>query len=355
MSAIVWRKHDTSLLARVSRIASIKDKVIWKVLVTPEVKRILGDFIDSRVDVSDRVAGDFPGDEVSNLNDHRLYGGQTGYVRYPYSRCVYRFSNGLFIVKVDGGKFEAFVWKVDADSGVRECVFKAALRDRRFDGTPAADDCALSHYTYSDSVHHRRLAIGEHTSLEISIYGFKPGTRLADSEFDAFVEHPYQFLKHPEKFRQLFDKAWLSGRAPGQNAQPIDDVARLTPAAFVKIATQLGYDFLETAPSHWHVAKWFETRGYRYSSDAHAQLMARFQEGIDKVRIRLACQDRKLARNQEPWLCVLQHLAHPQVNRPDLIPDELRLPGLLWPQDNINPEVLWMNKPLNARAKRLLP
>jgi len=58
----------------------------------------------------------------------------------------------------------------------------------------------------------------------------------------------------------------------------------------------------------------------------------------------------KLTRPQESWVCVIQSL------RPtELIPAGLFLNGPLWPQDNIGPELLWMNKPLSDRAAALIP
>lgn len=364
---IQWQKHDRSRMARVTPISRVTDFELWNQLVTALTKAHLGEYIESYPEKwCETTAGLFPGDELTNLNDHRLFGGQLGFVRYPPSRTVYRFKRGVFIVKVEGTKFEAAVWyckfdRHELEPGFKlenlqtksmELGFRAALRDRRFDGTKDANDCALSKYPYDDPVHHKRLPVAD-PSVELSIYGFLPGTSLeqdGDSDYDQFVRNPYSFLNRPERFRQLFDRVLRSTRSPGQNARPIDDVAEDTPGAFENIARRHGYKFIEVAPSHYHVARWAFSVGYRYRDRWQADVMGQFADGIKKIK-----QARKIERNHESWICVVQSLRLPEINRPDLIPEGLDLNGPVWPQDNMNPQLLWMYKPLDADAATRLP
>jgi len=73
--------------------------------------------------------------------------------------------------------------------------------------------------------------------------------------------------------------------------------------------------------------------------------MSDFAEGIKGLKD----SGMKLTRTQESWVCVVQSL------RPlELIPEGLYLNGPIWPQDNIGPELLWMNKPLTEKAAKLI-
>jgi len=182
--------------------------------------------------------------------------------------------------------------------------------------------------------------------VELSIYGFCPGTRLKDREkdpdFDAYVEDPYQFDDRPVYSRWLFDRAWDSGRSPGQNAEPIPGVSKFLPGGFGEIAKRYGYKYLFTAPSHFHVAKWFEAEKYFYADPGQEKVLRQFGEEIKRIKKELLTVGRKLTRQQQSWICVIQNLGSPTVGRADLIPVELRLHDLYWPQDNHRPEVLWM-------------
>ena len=64
--------------------------------------------LSGKIEVRETTQGAFPGDEVTNLNDHRLYGGKEGYVRDRYIVTTYKTEYGAFIVKRDGVKFKAF-------------------------------------------------------------------------------------------------------------------------------------------------------------------------------------------------------------------------------------------------------
>lgn len=343
-------KHDVNDIVRTTKIAYVTDAEIWRHLVTPMVRSLLGriDFSKCQSRLVETIAGLFPADEVTNLNDHRMFGGQQGFIRYPYLHNFYPTENGAFIVKRDGVKFEAFAWFGDVFKGRGELIFKAALRDRRYDGTRKANDTSLVDFPYDDATLNAPLP-HDVRSVELSIYGFLPGSRVVaacgDREFDLFVEKPFVFLDRPQKFLELFKRAWESQRAPGQNAAPIPDVSKLVPPQFEKVATRKGYDFIEVAPSHYHVAMWAVAVGYRFTDAKQAETIRQLSAGIK----RLKDSGMKLTRQQESWVCVAQSLPR------EFIPAGLDLGGPVWPQDNIGPQNLWMNKPLTEKARKVLP
>ncbi len=256
-------------------ICTVTDRQIWNLLVTPMTKALLGRIVEGKIEVRETVEGAFSGDEVTNLNDHKLYGGQEGYVRTRYLVSSYRTEYGMFIVKRDGTKFKALGFFGDMKKGQGELIFKAALRDRQFDGTTRANDSALVDFVgYDDAKFNSPLLIGgkKVKSVEISIYGFMPGSRTSDVcgdvELEKFFENPFRFLEQPERFRELFARAWRSKRGPGMVSNPVPDVSKLVVPGFEKLARSKGYDFIENAPSHFHVAMWSKSVGYRFTDPA---------------------------------------------------------------------------------------
>lgn len=332
-----------------TRLTEVQDDEIWRYLLTPQVKALIGRITRyGEPKVMETIKGAFPGDEATNLNLHRLYAGSGECVRFPYLSTLHKTEYGAFVIKRDGVKVKAMCWVGDVMNGKGELIYIAALRDRRYDGTRRANDSALLFYTYDDPKFHRVLEPSLR-SAEVSIYTFLPGSRVldatGDAEFDAFIEKPFAFLDRPQLFRQLFDRAWNTSRAPGQIAAPIQDVSKLVLPGFEQVARRHGYDLLESAVSHYHVAWWFKSRGYRYSYLTDAQTMQQLADGIKRINE----AGRRLKRQQESWVCVVQSL------RPvELIPEGLYLNGPLWPQDNLGPQLLWMNKPLSERARALL-
>jgi len=340
---------DVAELLGFTPICQVSDEEIWHSLVTPITKGLLGPIVGwSQPHLRETIDGLFQGDEVSNLNDHRLYGGQKGFVRFPYAYSFYKTQNGAFIVKRDGVKFEALCYYGDVEKGKGELILKAALRDRRYDGTRRANDSALLSYAYDDPELSKRLH-PDLKSVELSIYGYMPGSRVVDvtgePEFDAFVTNPFTFLDRPELFMQYFKRAWNSKRAPLQSSAPVADVSRLALPAAERIAKARGYDVVEMAVSHFHVAKWAQSHSYVYSYAVQAQTIAQFEEGLAKIR----ANGQPLTRSQQSWVCVIQSL------RPtELIPDGLYLDGPIWPQDNLSQACLWVHKPLTDKARELL-
>jgi hypothetical protein len=343
-------------LLGVSALARVTDEEIWKHLVTPSVKGLLGAIVSSEpAQALDTVRGFFSGYAVTNLNGHKLadeHGKLTSdRVRFPYVSSIYRTQNGAVVFMRDGLKFEVMCWYGDVDRGRGELIFKAGMRDRRFDGTRRANDCALLDYTYDNPVYHKRLS-AELSSVELSIYGYLPGSRIADAcgdeEFERFVGNPFKFMDDPEKFMRFFNQAFRSKRGPGQHFAPIQDVSKLIIPGFEHLARKYGYDIIELAASHSHVAKWAQTNGYRYSVPGQAAMLQQMHDGLERIR----ANGTPLTRTQQSWVCTLQSL------RPvELIPAHLYMghPQLRWPQDNVGDECLWLYKTISSKAQNFVP
>ena len=344
-----FKESNIPELLGLTPVSVVSDREIWEHLVTPQVKAMLGDIISRKVEVRERTEGDFPGDEVSNLNDHRMFGGVEGFVRFPFINTFIQTKYGALVIKRDGVKFKVFAWYGKSSAKKMELIFKVALRDRRYDGTKRANDTALLDFEYDDPELNHVLDIDgmpeNSKTVELSVYGYLPGSLIVDAtgdqELNNFVGNPFLFVDKPEKFMELFWKAWNSTRSPGQTVSAVPDVARLVPSAVERFAINQGYDYIENASSHYHVARWAQSIGYLYTCEEQDAAIQALGEGIE----RLKSEGRALKRHQESWVCVLQHLPRKH------IPDDLYLGGAQWPQDNIGQQNLWMYKPLSDRAK----
>jgi hypothetical protein len=343
-----FHSPDVVDLLGVSSLTKITPEDIWTHLVTPQVRALLGEIESCHVSVRDTVAGDFPGDEVFNLNGHLLDGVDKDRVRFPYVNVHYKTTYGAFVVKYDALKFKASGWW--GDMRKPQLIFKAALRDRRFDGTRRANDNSLIEFAGCyDHPANAPLKLPEIPvdvrCVEASVYAFMPGSRIVDAcgdaKLDHFVENPFRYLGDPKEFLRLFNLAWNTSRSPGQNGNPIPDFSRLVINSMDKLAQKAGYDFIENSSSHYHVARWTEANGYHYTTPEHKALLKQFEDGIKRIK----AAGHKLTRQQESWVCVVQSLPD------EFIPAHLNLHGPKWPQDNISPYNLWMYKPVSDRAK----
>ena len=337
-----FKKYDVAELLGFTPIARVQDSEIWSTMLTPNVRSFLGDIKSvSGPHLMETRKGLFPGDEVSNLNNHRL-SGENDLVRFPYLTTIIRTKNGALVIKRDAVKIKALAYIGDIDRGRGKLIFKGALRDRRFDGTRRANDTALLDFPFDDSVN-KPLPLGR--SVELSIYGYLPGSSITDIfpeevEYENFVANPFTFLDRPQDFLRHFKRAWNGTRSPGQIAAPIPDVSQLIGETFAKIARKAGYDFIENASSHYHVAMWAQAIGYKFTYQNDADNIAALTAGIK----RLKDGGMKLSRMQESWLCVLQSLPK------ELIPEGMYLGGPTWPQNNIDQNNLWMHKPLTDKV-----
>lgn len=342
-----FKRVNAAALLGLTPLARVPDREVWSLLLTPNVKSLLGEVKSVRgPELVETVQGFFPGDEVSNLNDHRLYGGQNGFLRFPYLNTMYRTEYGALIIKRDLVKIKALGWFGDVDKGRAQLIYKTALRDRRYDGTKRANDTSLLEFPFDDP--RLNVPLPQGTGCELSIYGFLPGSKITDVigdvEYENFIANPFTFTADPGKFMNFFQRAWTANRAPGQVAAPIPDVSKLMIGQLERVATKYGYDFLENAPSHYHVAMWGASIGYRYTYEHDAAALKALTEGI----ARLKANGVKLNRVQESWVCVLQSLP------PEHIPAHLNMGGPIWPQNNIDQKNLWMYKPLNEKAAKLM-
>lgn len=344
-----FNHFDVAEMLGSTPLCKITDEELWARIVSPMTKGLLGPII--RVDKPtfvETVAGSFAGDEVSNLNDHRLYGGQAGYIRFPYIRTFYKTQHGAFIVKRDGGKVQVLCWQGDVEKGKAELMLKVSARDRRFDGTKRANDTALLDWRYDDPVLHKLLS-PELRSAELSVYSFLPGSSIVDTigdaEYHEFVRHPMKFVSKPQCFIKYFNRAWKAKRSPGQHSAPIKDVSEQILRELEQMLLAVGYDVVEVVPSHYHVARWFMAAGYAFNDAAHADNFAQLMAGLEQIRK----NGLPLTRPQQSWVCVIQSL------RPvELIPNGLFMNGPVWQQTNLNDFCLWMHKPLSEKAKTML-
>jgi hypothetical protein len=346
-------------LLGLSPICQVSDEDIWNHLITPTVKSLLGEkLIVEPTRLIDTVEGLFPGDQVSNLNGN-LLPDETGKLvatklRFPYLHTLIRTTNGCVVIKRDVLKFQVICWYGSFEKGSAELIFKAALRDRRYDGTKRADDCSLLEYSYANPIHHKRLSTNL-SSVELSIYGYMPGSRVSegdgDFEFENFVRNPFKFLSTPDKFLALFQRAFRGSRATGQFMKVIAAVSDFSMRGFECLAAKHGYDLLEMAASHYHVAKWAQKFHMEFADPQQKKMLDNFAEGLARIRQ----QGTPLTRSQQSWVIALQSL------RPmELIPEPLRIltaetAHLTWPQDNVSEVCLWLYKPLSRQGKRFKP
>lgn len=345
-------KYDVGSLLGVCPVTKLTDRTIWAHLVTPQVRALLGPIASVQgPTLVETQQGLFPGDTASNINNHLLYGGKTGFVRYPYLETLYLTAYGALLVKRDFVKAEITGWVGDVSKGRGQLIYEVALRDRRHDGTLRANDTALlaAGWPFSDPKLHQRLPGG--SSVEASIYGFMPGSLIASAtgnpEFQEFVRNPYKFLDRPELFLQYFRMAWKTERGPGQIGAPIPDVAKVIDSGVSHVARSLGYDFVEATTSHYNVAMFVLAFGYRFNFVEQAQAFGALHAGVKTLTEKF-----KLNRTQQTWATVIQSLPA------DKLPEDLKplhLGGPNWPWDNICQDYLWLNKPLNDAAKAALP
>jgi hypothetical protein len=342
-------KVDVTELLANAPISRVSDIEIWTHLVSPQVKSLLGPIESTMIGptLMETAHPLFTGDEISNLNNHLLYGGKSGFVRFPYVATVYKTTYGALVIKRDPNKFKVSGWIGDVRKGKADLIYKCALRDRRYDGTLRGNDCALMDFTY-DQKDNAPIS-PELKSVEVSIYAFQPGSRIGqasgDFQLESFVANPFTFLDRPELFRQHFDRIWNSQRAPGQVAASISDVAKFIAPNFDLIAARKGYDLLEDAASHYHVAMFAQAVGYRITYEDQAKQFAQLQEGIQRIKK----SGVELSRPQESWVAVVQSLPV------ELIPPQLYLGGPKWLQDNISQDNFWFNKPLTDKARAAVP
>lgn len=334
----------------VQPIVLVDDTEIWRYLISPNTKSLLGKLKESKPSIAmvDTVQGEFPGDEVTNLNEHRINGESTQHIRFPYLKSTYHTEYGKVIIKRDQTKFVVLGWfGKPGRGGQGQLIYKVAFRDRCFDGTPYANDCSLQDFPRHDPVLHKKLT-DEALSIELSTYGFLPGTRVrdyvGDDEYENFIAKPFKFIEQPEVFLKHFEQAFKSALSPGQVAAPIPDMAKFMGPNVDKIARKRGYELMEGAASHYHVYRWGQLFGWIVSDKEKAAILDELTAGLARLREKGI----RLTRSQESWVCVLQSLPR------KYIPDQLYLGGATWQHDGLNKNYLWMHKPLTERAKGLL-
>jgi len=74
------RREQMLGMLGITPVCFVTDREIRLFAAHPPGKSFLGADLEHYVKVRQTVEGEFPGDEVTNLNDHRLYGGKVGFV-----------------------------------------------------------------------------------------------------------------------------------------------------------------------------------------------------------------------------------------------------------------------------------
>lgn len=348
------QQYSPAQLLSPSPLVNASDALVLEHMVSPQVKALIGPQTGFRSELKETITGWFPGDEVSNINGNIIKGRNgEAHVRFPYVSSLYEHKNGCIVIKRDHVKLKIFAWLGDWKSGKAELILSTALRDRRYDGTLMANDSCLLDFAYDHPELCKRMVVDGKTAdlvtAETSLYSYFPGSSIEKSgggkQLDAFIGKPFTFIDKPKLFMRLFKKAWALDRFPGQNLIPIPDVGKLAHAGWEAVANACGFDALETNPSHYHVTLWNMAKGYVFSYADQEANIAAYKAGIQKLKDNGV----KLTRSQEAWVCVLNNL-----KQRDLIPEELRMDVPKWIQTNLDPESIWLVKPLSPKAKQLL-
>lgn len=340
-------RHNPKELARQTPVAEITDAQVWQYMITPVVKALLGPVIESKIELLDTSANIIPEDKIYNINGH-VIAGCNKRARFPYYHSLYICKKGVIIIRRDGVKVEVLGWYGSLKNKVGQLIWKVALRDRRYDGTTATNDCPLEHFPYDDPKLNGNFFPGSKT-VEIYLFSYSPGSSVVhasgDTELESFIAQPFAYADRPELFLNLYERAWRSNRAPGQWSEPIHDAGELMEDNFTKLAKIMGYDIEEVAASHYHVAMWCLHTNYTFTDPVLEQNFTNLRNGIEALK----ASGTKLTRRQESWVTVLQCLPK------EYIPEQFYLNGARWPQDNITLPNLWLWKPLNEKAKSVKP
>jgi hypothetical protein len=344
----IFLQHEPRELAHQTPVAAISDRQVWTWLVTPVVKALLGPITSQRISLRDTAALIVPEDKLFNQNGHLL---RDEAVRFPFYHSLYTTKRGCLIIRRDGIKLEVLGWYGNLERKEGQLIWKVALRDRRYDGTPVADDCALEHFSYADPKQNGNF-FPDAAAVELYLFSYSPGSTISDACGDlalqSFVAQPFAYAKAPEQFIEFFDRAWASRRAPGQWACPIQDASEQMIENFAFLGQKVGYDILEVAASHYHVLRWCEVKGFAITDPIVAEKIAAFKAGLDTMKQGGTI----LTRSQESWVAVFQTLTE------DAVPERLAhlwMPDIVWPQDNIEPANLWLWKPISEKARGMSP
>lgn len=327
-------KYSKEITGRFGRVSN---KYIWQNILTPTVRGFLGEPVSEHVETLTTAKGLISWDIAANVSGKL---DQDGNLFYPYSYSLVRTTFGALVIKRDKRKLLISAWmgNVFKSEVKSELIFKVALRDRKYDGTPQANDSSLLDFPHQGV--ENRIVDPKKTYAEVSVYGFIPHSKLygfeIDKVFRRFLKHPFAFVDQPELFLKLFALAMLVKRAPGQGRQAIPDVSALLGDKMEALAVKLGFDYMSASCSHYHVYKWARSRGYVFDNDKYKDILEKFDQEISKLRH----SGIPIERWQESWLCVLQNLPK------DKIPRELKLDeSLYWPQTNLpDSENIWLSK-----------
>lgn len=283
------------------------------------------------------VPGLFPGDA-----EH--HAGRVHTRRYGYR-------DGVVTIKRNHNALKIHVHRgsLARPDRMREIV-KFKLRDKRHDGSPAANDSPLTDWYYHGPADHPHAH-----SVELSIYSRDPdryhGDVTGDAEMEEFLREPFSLAGSPRflpAWRRAFELAGADGGPfPGQAAPSLPGVAEHFTKGIEPFLRGLGYGRIDNLPSHWNVVHFLRKHGYRFVHPEQEKTVERLGTALAAVDAeRRKTGLRPLTRAQQSWVVLLQNRAFQEAGVP---PPELYLGGAtypLWLQDDGTPVNLWMWKPL---------
>ncbi len=332
----------------VSRVAQhTTDRHVFEHLLHDAVFGLLGGRDAGRlvhsetVSIDEHDAGLFPGD-----GEH--HAGRVHVRRYAFPAGVVTIKRNHSVLKIHLHK-----GSLDRPAAMREVV-KFKIRDRRYDGSPRANDSPLTDWLY-----HGPTDRADPHAVELSIYSRDPDRYHRDHRGDRalgeFLAEPFS-LAGSEAFlpawRRAFELAGDPGAPvfPGQASPSLPGVAQHFTLGVESLLRDQGYSRIDNLPSHWNVVHFLRKTGYRTTNPDDDKALGGLREALDHLNAaRLARGELPLTRAQESWVVLLQS---PAFRGPGVPPPELDLGGKvypLWLEDDGAPRNIWMSKSLVER------
>ena len=325
----------------------ITDRHVLEHLLHDDVFALLGGRDEGRlvtaetVQVAEHDGGMFPGD-----GEH--HAGRVHVRRYAYPK-------GVVTIKRNHNALKIHVHRgsLDRPDALREMV-KFKIRDRRYDGSPKANDSPLT-----DWVYHGATDAPHPHAVELSIYSRDPrryhGDVTGDHATGEFLAEPFS-LAGPEGFlpawRQAFERAGEEPLFPGQVAPSLPGAAQHFTGGVEALLAHMGYQRIDNLPSHWNVVHYLRKVGYEVPRTEDRQALAELRESLDHVNAARAERgEPALTRAQEAWVVLLQS---PAFRGKGVPPPDLDLGGRtypLWLEDDGTARNIWMSKSIEGRKQ----
>ena len=336
--------------AQVARAAQqITDRHVLEHLLHDDLFALIGDRQHGRlvkaetVQLGEHDVGLFPGD-----GEH--HPGRVHVRRYLYP-------HGLVTIKRNRNALKIHVHRgsLERPGEMREMV-KFKIRDRRFDGSKAANESPLTDWFYDGEMDRPHPH-----AVELSLYSRDParyhGDVTGDANLGEFLAEPFGLAGSP-----AFLPAWRRAFAlaadpkapvfPGQVAPSIPGVAQHFTLGIEALLHRLGYRQIDNLPSHFNVYHFLAKQGYQATHPEDERALADLRTALDHLNAtRAARGEPAITRAQEAWVVLLQG---PAFRGPGVPPPELDLGGKtypLWMNDDGTARNVWMTKAITERTR----